>query len=380
MNKSNKPTERRDERNLARLGIISIQTWVDSSITKVTAEFNIEGRLYRVECHATNGRPHGIDTDVILAIQTLYVRSGCPEHGWIHTTTYELRDLAGLPDNGKSHARLRDSLKRLATCTFFVSEGSYDQVGRKRWDTDTMRYIERVRFRETDDTTDLPGLDETSTISLRLGEQLADSIREGYTQVLDGKLLLQLEQPPARALYRLLEAHRKQPDGSRLLKLTVNLEDWRQACGISSDRPEIIRRGLAPAHEELIAVKYLQQVDVEGRGKKQTFTYHFQTEGAPDPALIELLISEGFSRGAAADVVRVHEPRIEEGVTFARARRAAGYQIKNKPGFIADYLRNPEKYRLCWQIPQKFSFPASVKLPECLRILDHDVFGVALEV
>lgn len=336
--------ERRDERNTARLGIISMQSRVDTSITEWDAEWQIDGRPYRIKCFAPKGRPHGVDTDVVLAIQTLYVRSGCPVHGWVHTTAYELRDLSGMPQNGVNYHRLKDSLLRLATTSFLVSEGWYDHVGRRKWDTDTMRYIDRIKYREFDAQSDLPGLDETASLSIKLGDQLAESIRAGYTQVLDSQLLLQLEQPPARALCRLLESYRVQPDGSRLMQLSVQLEDWRQACGIASDRSEIVRRALIPAHEELIAAKYLREVVIEGRGMKQILTYHFQSSDAPDPALVATLRDVGFSVGAAQEVSKLYGSKVEEAVRYALNRRASGYQIKNMPGFIVDYLKSEDKY------------------------------------
>ncbi|GEM49839.1 replication initiator protein A [Deinococcus cellulosilyticus] len=345
MSKSNKSTDRRDERNLAKVGVISIQARVDTTITTIKSEFAIEDVAYRVEGVTPYGRPHGIDTDVIVAAQTLFVRQGCPEHGWVHTTAYELRELSGLPNNGLSYDRLRESLKRLWATGFLIGEGITDPAGKRKWDTDTMRYIDRIKYRENDDQ-DLPGLDASASLSIKLGDQLSESIRAGFTQVLDGRLLLQLEQPPARALYRLLEAHRVDRGGQRRMELTVSLEDWRQACGISSDRPEIVRRTLTPAHDELIAVKYLESVTLEGRGKKQFLHYRFQTDGAPDPALVEMLIGVGFARGAAMEVVKVHEDRVEAAVGYARQRKADGYQIKNMPGLIVDFLKSPDKYAL----------------------------------
>lgn len=343
MPKNEKPTERRDDRNFARLGIISMLTRVDT-VTEWLAEFTVGDRHHRIRCVSPQGRPHGIDTDVVLALQTLFVRQGCPEHNWVHTTAYELRELSGLAQNGLNYQRIRESLTRLATCTFFVSEGLQDLGKRRKWDTELMRYIEGMRFRETDDDLNLPGLDESSTLSIRLGMHLAESIRAGHTQVLDGQLLLQLEQPTARALCRLLESHRLQGDGSRLMHLQVSLEDWRQACGITSDRPDMVRRTLAPAHDELIAAKYLHSVDIEGRGKKQTLTYHFQSADAPDPALVATLRDHGFTANAALEVTRLYGDRVEEAVHWAKHRKSSGYQIKNLPGLIVDYLKDPEKY------------------------------------
>lgn len=338
--------ERRDERNVARLGIISIQSRVDGDLRTWKAEFEIDGRPYRVECAAPYGRPHGIDTDIILAVQTLFVRAGCPTHDWLHTTAYELRNVAGLPDNGRTYARLRDSLKRLWSTGFLVGEGWHDPVrGRQVWSSDTLRYIERIRYHEMDSELEqLPGLDPSATLSIKLGEQLAQSIRERHVQVLDGRLLVQLEQPPARALYRLLEAHRVQ-SGGRRMSLQVTLADWRLACGIQTERPELVRRSLAPAHDELRAIGYLAGVTIEGRGMAQILRYDFAEDNAPDPALVELLIGVGVSRPVAASLVGEHGDRVETAVAFVRHRQQGG-RVKNPGGLVVDYLRHDGKYVL----------------------------------
>lgn len=350
--------ERRDERNIARLGIISIQSRVDDSLTKWNAEFSIDGRPYRVECVAPYGRPHGIDTDIILAIQTLFFREGCPSHNWLHTTAYEIRSVAGLPDNGSTYKRLKESLKRLWGTGFVVGEGWFDaQRNRQVWSTDTLRYIERIRYHELDaEPEQLPGLDPSATLSIHLGEQLANSIRARHLQVLDGELLVQLEQPPARALYRLLEAHRIGPKDKRQMTLKVHLEDWRLACGIQSDRPELVRRALAPAHDELKAINYLAEVHYIGRGRKQLLEYTFAELNAPDPALVELLIGVGLSRVSASGLATEYGDRIETAVAFVRQRQSSS-KVKNPAGLVVDVLKNEGKYVLPIEIAAPESDP-----------------------
>ncbi len=344
-------TERRDERNIARLGIISIQSRIDDDLKTWKAEFNIDGRPYRVECAAPYGRPHGVDTDIILAVQTLFVRAGCPAHDWLHTTAYELRSVAGLPDNGQTYQRVRESLKRLWSTGFLIGEGWYDQLrDRQIWSSDTLRYIDRIRYHEMDSELEqLPGLDPAATLSIKLGEQLAASIRAKHTQVLDGRLLVQLEQPPARALYRLLEAHRVDSGGVRRMRLEVSIADWRLACGIQTDRPELIRRALTPAHDELIAINYLAGVVIEGRGKKQILHYTFAEDNAPDPALMELLIGVGVSRTAATVLVSEHGDRVETAVAFVRHKQHEG-RVRNPGGLVVDFLRHDGKYVLPEQL------------------------------
>lgn len=156
---------------------------------------------------------------------------------------------------------------------------------------------------------------------------------------------MQLEQPPARALYRLLEAHRVQSGGSRRMSLQVTLADWRLASGIQSDRPELVRRSLAPAHDELRAIGYLTGVTTLGRGMAQTLRYDFAEDDAPDPALVELLIGVGVSRQSAASLVGEHGDRVETAVAFVRHRQQEG-GVKNPGGLVVDYLRHDGKYVL----------------------------------
>lgn len=339
-------TERRDERNVARLGIISILSRIDPGMTTWQSAFSVRGRAFKVECAAPYGRPHGIDTDVILAIQTLFVRQGCPEHNWVHTTAYELKMLTGLPDNGRTYSRIRDSVKRLWGTGFVVSQGWQDAQGKvRRWQNTTLRYIDRLHYHELEDESDpLPGLDPSSTLSIKLGEQIAESIRTRHTQILDGQLLWQLEQPPARALYRLLEAHRLLDTGERTMQLEVCLDEWRQACGVMVERPELFRRTLTPAHEELLAIGYLEGVDLIGRGKSQNLVYRFALDDAPDPALVEMLIGVGVARHMALQLAREQGERVEEAVRFVRLRKEGGFQVKNPGGLVVDYLKSEGKY------------------------------------
>jgi plasmid replication initiation protein len=338
--------QRNDERNVARLGIISILSRINVGVTTWQSEFSVRGSMFRVECAAPYGRPHGIDTDVILAIQTLFVRQGCPEHNWVHTTAYELKMLTGLPDNGRTYTRIRESIKRLWGTGFVVSQGWQDANGKvRRWQNTTLRYIDRLQYHELEaDTDPLPGLDPASTLSIKLGEQVSESIRARHTQLLSGALMWQLEQPPARALYRLLEAHRLLESGERAMLLEVGLESWRQACGVACDRPELFRRILSPAHEELTAIGYLESVEYQGRGKKQMVLYRFAADDAPDPALVEMLIGVGVASQMALQLAREQGERIEEAVRFVRLRKEGGFQVRNPGGLVVDYLQNDGKY------------------------------------
>ena len=140
--------------------------------------------------------------------------------------------------------------------------------------------------------------------------------------------------------------------GDREMRLTVSLEDWRQACGIQSERPELIRRALTPAHEELKAINYLTDVHVIGRGRKQEIEYVFAEVDAPDPALVELLIGVGLSRASASDLAAEYGDRVETAVAFVRHRQTSA-RVKNPAGLVVDVLKNEEKYVLPESIMQR---------------------------
>lgn len=338
-----------DERNIARLGIVSIQTRLGPE-TRWTSEFQIGERRYRVEGRSADGRPRGGDTNVILGIETLFGLKGTPEDNWLHTSAYELREASFLANNGKNYHRLRESLLRLWSTGFIVSEGWVADTGRTTWANQTLRLIDRITYWDQSEGAD-PDADRArqlvpdATLSIKLGDQLAASIRAGYTQALDGRLLHQIEQPPARALYRLLEAHRYRETGVRAESISVGLEDWRAACGISDGKPSRVLRTLDEAHQELIAQGYLEEVRPEGRRGQLTVTYVFRAADAPDPSLVQALREAGVSAPRANVLAKQYPDRVPGALTFLEHRRSVSTTpVRNPGGLLADYLEHPEKY------------------------------------
>lgn len=337
-----------DELNFARFGVISMHSRIDKEITSWNSEFTINGRTFRIEAITPEGRPHGIDTDTLVAIETLFVTNGCPDDNWVHTTAYELRDMMGLVNNGDSYHRIRQSLRRLYLTSVIVGrKTSVSGSGKVSWDNVGVRFLEGFRYRDIEDDEALTVLDGEATLSIRLGEQLASSIRHGISQVLDGQLLHQLEQPPARALYRTLQAHRRQDDGSLLKEFRVPLADWRHATGLTSDRVDLLRRALEAAHEELLANHYLEQAVIEGRGKKAYAYYSFLERGAADPTLVMLLRQAGVTISRATVLAAQYPDRVEAAIQFLEERKAkSGGTVRNSGGLVADFLEHPEKYQL----------------------------------
>lgn len=347
MAKKPKTPNLHDELNFARFGVISMHSRVDQSVTTWNTEFTVNARTFRIEAITPQGRPHGIDTDTLVSLETLFVAKGCPDDNWVHTTAYEVRELMGLANNGENYHRLRQSIRRLYFTSVIVGRKSALAGTQKvRWDNVGVRFFEGLRYRDSEDDGELSALESEATLSIRLGEQLADSIRAGISQVLDGHLLHRLEQPPARALYRTLQAHRRQDDGQMLRELQVPLTEWRQATGLTTDRSDLVRRALGAAHEELLANHYLERAVIEGRGKAAVAHYTFADVDAADPTLVRLLRNAGVTVARATALAGQHPERVEEALRFLEHRRAMQGGVRNPGGLVADFLEHPAKYDL----------------------------------
>lgn len=332
------------ERNLDRLGFFSVQSRLPLESSWVS-QFEVAGRAVHIHGEGIRGRPHGADTDVMLGLQQLFIASGAPDDNWLHTTPNVLLRCSQMTKNGRGFTRLREGLLRIWSTAYIVREGWSAPDGEAVYFNSAFRLLEELRYWDKD-SQDLPELLPDARLSIRLSDTLANSIRGGYTHTLSDDLLKNLVQPPTRALYRLLEAHRYQDDGTILRCFEVPLMDWRAACGIRDERASKVARALESAHAELQKAKYLAEVEITGRGQAQQISYIFHQENEPDPGLIRLLRENHVGAPRAVELATKYPERVEVAVRYYRQVRAEGRLIRNQGGFIADVIANPEKYEL----------------------------------
>lgn len=359
------------ERNLDRLGFFSIQTRF-SPEPQWESQFQVGGRTVHVHGEGTRGRPHGADTDIMLGIEQLFIAQGSPEDNWLHTTPNALREAALMVKNGRAFHRMREGLLRIWATGFIVREGWVDPAGRPVRFNAAFRLFEELRYwdKETDD---LPELLPDARLSVRLSHQLASSIRAGYTHALRREVLTHLEQPHARALYRLTEAHRYADDGTILRTLDVPLMDWRQACGIREERASKVMRALDAAHEELAAAGYLADLHITGRGQHQHLEYVFRQANDPDPALVRLLREHRVGAPRAVQLATEFPDRVEQAVAYYDTLKRQGRVIRNPPGLIADIITSPEKYELPGELaPSQGASPDRVLQSEAQAQEEHE--------
>lgn len=332
-----------NELTLARSGVFSILNRDNGDDQSWETTFSIGDRHFYVQGVAARGRPHGVDPDVLLALQTLFFEAGCPDDDTVECTAYRLLKLTPLGTRGNAYARLRESLLRLEGVSW-LTRVSRQSGGRFRGMTETNRLIDRISVRDTSLSASGEGgiIEAGAPLRVTFSRHFAQSIREGFYQILDAELLGDLKQPTARSLYRVLQAHRVGDDGSLARELPVIMAAWREATGLSGQRPNNVKRTLDGAHVHLIAAKYLRDVSYEGSGEGTRIKYEF--EGEVDPELVRLLTEMKVSRPVAEALVADHPERIRPAVRAVRQRLDEGYRPRSLAATLVDAVRNPEKY------------------------------------
>lgn len=351
-----------DDNFIGKLGIISVQTRIEEDNplnTNWNSVFVIGEHAYQVEGMARDyGRPRGVDTDIFLALETLYLLNGCPEDRVVRTTAYELIQMVYGRPSAALYSRLRATLLRLWRVAFLVqvaplpAESAWDAPvkatrmgggGANKIFHSSLQLIESIEFWTTG-AQDLSKseLAENDPLRVTLSKPLAASLSRGGSHQLSLLLHSNLRQPVARAMYRLLEAHRP---ANNILK--VGLTDWASVCGILTDHPDRVRRTLQPAHKELCDQHYLESAEFEGRGAQTRIIYRFRAPGSADPALVALLLGIGSVTRVTAEGWAIAYPElIEDAVRFVKMQRDLGKIKQSESGYLHAVLKDPGKYDL----------------------------------
>jgi plasmid replication initiation protein len=327
-----------DELNVARLSLISAQSRVPATYTSWTRTYQAGEKTVTVTCTAITGHvvPHGLDNDVMVAIINLYLEDGCPEDGTVRVSMHRLLQAAGLTGSAHYYREVRECLRRLQSTSYQIVQGWWSQ-GKQRHIDATFNYLWKVTATREDE------YDASSALEIRLPDEVALSIRDGYVKPLDLGLYKELSSPPVRAVYRVLDALRWD-SGSAQDLVSVNLLEWGERLSIYSNEPDKIRRVLQPAHEELLERGVLKSIEVEGRGKAQQLTYHFApVDRLPDQELLRALTKRGMYPAVAGKYLTDNPD--PEPVRLA-IRRFDAYPGKklNAGALLRDLLMYPERY------------------------------------
>ena len=356
-----------DERNIARLNPVLALSRVHLSMTAWSKTTMLDSQgLVRLTCDAGKHQvPHGLDADVIFALLTTYHLQGRAEDHTIHISVGYLCDLVGLDRSASKYQRIQESIQRLKAVQF-RTEAFWAKQTKKGWQWMTMEFgiIDYIgatdEFEELRDVSGKYG--KKTSLTIRLNKELVTSIQNDYTRRIDLDFYSKLKHPLSRLLYRVLEEQR-QIVGKDIYQ--VPIMGWGEHLGFCEIDPSAplpptgipvtkifgasrIRRALQPAHDELLARRYLSDVSYTGYATQQSLTYIFSSESVTNPIDIELagkLVSRGIADKTARKCIISHGHEvIERAIAIFDTRTNVGYNPKSKGGFMMDIINNPDKY------------------------------------
>ena len=347
--------KRFSELDLTRAGVISVQsTLTEAALHKISeswvSEFEIDRVHYRVTGTARHGRPSGADNDVMLAIQTLFIRHGCPNDNEVVFRASDLIALYAGTETGRHSGRYytnqRDALLRLAGTSWTMVRSVWDEKsGKHAGDTITTHLFD-VELPDFTRNENMPfesrEINAQTRIHVTLSKRMAESIRQGFYLILDGGLLSRVGHPTARNLYRILQGHRIRKDDSLATELELPLLDWLKACGLDTTRPDNAKRLLDGAHQRLEQEGYLLSAKFKGRGLNGTVHYQFKPVFEPD--LVERLVERKVIRSVAEDLASSYPQRIPLALRALDAKMQTGWRPRSIAASIVDAVRNPKKW------------------------------------
>jgi plasmid replication initiation protein len=280
-----------------------------------TYERTIEGKnasllKQRFEVSASKySLPGPLDMDVYLAVlELLEIRGGMPENGRLYFSLYELLQILGWQPGGRTYAKLKESLRRIAL-TGIESENAFYSKGEDRLITDSFR-LWSVHFSET---TNKGSASESSSSRhyIRFDDWFIRSFQDHYLKGLDTNFYWELDSPLSRRLYRLVD--HKIRDSQNGLKWEVDLLELQRQLPLAKyPYASKVKTVLNPAHKELIKKGFLGSVEYLGRNRvvyaiTQSFAHRkkaLELKGTPEELIaIQTLRDEGLSGDVARDLV-----------------------------------------------------------------------------
>lgn len=298
------------------------------------------------------GKLTHFDAEVLLGITEIFGEQlEFDSDGQVFFSIRELIRKIGLSESGKATERIKDSLEKWWTTSFYSEQVFWSEANR-RTITDRFRFIDRISY---DESQGAPGRHTKHMVEL--GSVVAQSIMARYVSRIDATFYRSLENSYARGLYRLLEALREEEN-----EVTRKLESVHDDLSLScKPYPSYIVRTLQRAHNELLESGYLRSVDYP---QKDEICYRISTgyleryrllssglKTAEEAQIARRFASvKGVSRKEATKLV------LEHGAEYcAYYLDALPYQegIRNPAGWLKKALR--EGYELAdYQLPPAY--------------------------
>jgi replication initiator protein A len=211
---------------------------------------------WKVSANPEYGYPSPFDRKVHKAIEQIISNLEKPTQNPVPLGSfYHIAQLLNLKDSGRFYSNIKAAVQRIVTTTVESKRTFYDK-GRKRWLETTFHLYDRVVFVGEE----LPNGEIADTNYLFLGSWYLDNINARYVKPLDFTYYRSLKNNIASRLYELLGVkfygmghhpyiRYRYSNLCKLLPVT------------QYQRPSKAKEILNPAHDELIASKFLAKVE-----------------------------------------------------------------------------------------------------------------------
>ena len=201
----------RDSMNLVEFPLAVMADRVPEGLKSLTFEDEIKDRGSVVVRRLTispserYGLPTSMDDEVLLGLIQLSRRDKFRDRT-VSFTRYELIQILGWRDEGKSYERIGESLERWAGVTLYYENAWWDK-DEQSWVNETFHILDNVTLygRERRDRQRQRGMDGRSSFSWN--RVVFRSFRSGYLRKLDLNLYRRLEGAVAKRLFRFLDKH-----------------------------------------------------------------------------------------------------------------------------------------------------------------------------
>lgn len=338
------------EYNVAKLGLISVQSKISSAVSRGWQQVVHEGQNSAgIHCSTghESGIPHGIAGDVLSALitETIAASQGAGPVK-LRMTAADLARASGLSLMGRSYERLITALHQLRHTNYQLWDNWVTPIYQVEQET-VLTLLPELKIRRQSSLF-FPG-QQTIYIEAQLHPTVVVSINGTLALATDPVIMHKLSSPTARGLYRVLEAMRRDTnDVSRLLpKTVVSAQALVNACRVLGSGTHISRQ-LEPltrtgaAFDQLQAAGYLKSADWVGSGERLKVGLEFGQDGQMMDFKALRFLHEYGVVGSNAETLATTFSRemIECAVWLVESRQRKRNDIGNPQGLLIKMLRD----------------------------------------
>lgn len=256
----------KDELNLAEFPIAALTDRIPDGQTTLVFEDRLEQRdgppiIRRLTITGTakHGLPTSLDDEVLVGLIQLTKRRNGFSEPKVSFSRYELIEILGWPQDGRSYRRIEEALHRWVGVVLIYENAWWDNEV-KSWVDEDFHVLDNVSLYDRERRARVAKIKKGGKLppplsSFRWNEVIFRSFQTGNLKQLDLELYLRLRLPTTKRLYRFLDKRFYRRD-----RLEFDLRSL--ACehiGMSRTyAPTELKRRLRPALEELEAVGFLE--------------------------------------------------------------------------------------------------------------------------